>query len=140
MVSRVITRTNGNKKVIDFRDNLNLSALDDYAELHGNGGKNHAVKSTIKCCMCDFSKGTGGNSINVSTNLDIDLVYRLKALSEQFLFGSKEYEIDASGLSNLKQAIAGLEKISKLISESKPIDKNAIEWVKGKVTDGIKAV
>ena len=39
MVNTIIAKTNGKDKVIDFRDCLNLANKDDYAMMHGIGGK-----------------------------------------------------------------------------------------------------
>jgi len=65
----IIAKTNGRNKVIDFRDGLVLATPDDYAMIHGKGGKNHAPTSVIKIAICDYSGGTGGNSTTLFANI-----------------------------------------------------------------------
>jgi len=43
-------------KFIDFNDNLILAKVNDYANIHGVGGKDHAPNSTINVVICDYSK------------------------------------------------------------------------------------
>lgn len=69
----VIAKTNGRNKVIDFRDGLVLACPDDYAMIHGKGGKNHAPTSVIKIAICDYSGGTGGNSTTLFANITPDV-------------------------------------------------------------------
>jgi len=57
-----ITKTTGKDKVIDFRDCLTVANLDDYANVHGAGGKDKAPISVIKAYLCDYTAGTGENS------------------------------------------------------------------------------
>lgn len=71
-----ICKIGGKDKFLSFHNELNLAAKpgaydDDYAALHGQGGKKHAVRSRIEARMCDYSHGTGdGKSINVRYNLE----------------------------------------------------------------------
>lgn len=71
-----ICKIGGKGKFLSFHNELNLAARpgdheDDYAALHGQGGKKHAVRSRIEARMCDYSSGTGdGKSINVRYNLE----------------------------------------------------------------------
>lgn len=69
MVNTIIAKTNGKDKVIDFRDCLNLANQDDYAMLHGIGGKEHARTSVIKLTICDYTAGKGELSKTVSANI-----------------------------------------------------------------------
>ena len=47
----IIAKTNGRNKVIDFRDGLVLAYPEDYAMIHGKGGKGHAPTSVIKIAV-----------------------------------------------------------------------------------------
>lgn len=76
MVSTIIAKTNGNNRVIDFRDMLCAAQPGDYATMHQLGGKSkEGYPSVIKMVICDFSKGTGDKSVTVSVNLEPSLLY-----------------------------------------------------------------
>ncbi len=133
MVSTAITKTNGKGKVIDFRDNLTIANIDDYANMHGTGGKNHAPNSTITCCICNYSKGTGENSVTVRTNINIDAVYALftatqRIITENTLKAGNESTISQSGLNQLKQIYKQLEAAYKA-SQSTPMTSDAIKKI-----------
>lgn len=69
----IIAKTNGRNKVLDFRDGLVLAYPDDYAMIHGKGGKNHAPTSVIKIAICDYSSGTGDKSTTLFANITPDV-------------------------------------------------------------------
>jgi hypothetical protein len=49
----------------------------DYANIHGIGGKDHAPNSGIGLTLCDYSRGKGENSITVRYNIDVRDIDRL---------------------------------------------------------------
>lgn len=69
----IIAKTNGRNKVIDFRDGLVLARPEDYAMIHGKGGKSHAPTSVIKIAICDYSSGTNGGSTTLFANITPDV-------------------------------------------------------------------
>lgn len=69
----IIAKTNGRNKVIDFRDGLVLAYPEDYAMIHGKGGKDHAPTSVIKIAICDYSSGTGDGSTTLFANITPDV-------------------------------------------------------------------
>lgn len=69
MVSTIIAKANARDKVIDFRDNLSLANVEDYAMMHGIGGEKFARTSVIKVVICDYSAGTGDASKTVEANI-----------------------------------------------------------------------
>ena len=74
--NRKIVNRFGMKKVIDFNDCLIAATPEDYANIHGRGGKNHNPNSTIGIVICDSSKGS---PVTVSAKLnvrDIPMVYQ----------------------------------------------------------------
>lgn len=71
-MSRKIWKINGNKKVIDFNSKLIMAKPEDYANVHGSGGKGHAPNSTIGVVLCDYTKGTGDKSVTVQFNMDVE--------------------------------------------------------------------
>ncbi|MCI8526898.1 MAG: hypothetical protein HFF17_13500 [Oscillospiraceae bacterium] len=73
MVNSIIAKANGRNKVIDFRDGLVPAWTEDYAALHGTGGKNHAPVSVIKIYICDYSNGKGDKSLTINANIGTDL-------------------------------------------------------------------
>lgn len=71
-ISKKIWKVNMEKKVIDFNDMLIPAYLNDYAFIHGRGGKEFAPNSTIELVICDYSKGRGENSVTVRYRLDVE--------------------------------------------------------------------
>lgn len=59
------------KKLIEFRDKLNPSMCDNYAELQDHDGMNgnNKIYSNIGVVLLDYSNGTGDNTIQVSVNV-----------------------------------------------------------------------
>ena len=51
MISTIITKSNSINKVVDLRDKLILSKTEDYAQMHGIGGKDHNPNSTIQATV-----------------------------------------------------------------------------------------
>ena len=84
MVSTIITKTTGKNKVVDFRDGLVAAHEDDYANLHGTGGKKgKAPVSVIKIFLCDYSNGTGDNSRTLNANISPELCEQLLEVCKQ---------------------------------------------------------
>lgn len=78
MVNTIITKTTGRNKVVDFRDGLVAAHEEDYANLHGAGGrKGKAPVSVIRVIICDYSNGTGDNSRTVNANIGPELCEQL---------------------------------------------------------------
>lgn len=69
MVNTIIAKANSKDKVIDFRDGLVLANQQDYAMMHGVGGKDYAPVSVIKVTICDFTAGTGDKSVTVQASI-----------------------------------------------------------------------
>lgn len=77
MVSPIIVKINARDKVLDFRDGLVPAMVEDYAMLHGCGGKGHASNSVIKLYICDYTAGTGDKSKTVSACISPELCEQL---------------------------------------------------------------
>lgn len=77
-ISGKITKLSSKNKAMDFTDRLVKANEDDYANVHGCGGKNHAPNSGISVNLCDYSKGTGSASVTVSYMLDVRQIDRLR--------------------------------------------------------------
>lgn len=73
-ISNKIYKINGKDKVLDFSSRCTAAKIEDYANVHGCGGKDHAPNSTVSLNLCDFTKGTGENSVTTSFNLDVEVV------------------------------------------------------------------
>lgn len=81
-VNDQIATIGGAKKFLDFKDALVPATLEDYAMLHGEGGKKHARISTIKLAITDYSNGTdpgGAGSVYVQANVPPALMEILRA-------------------------------------------------------------
>ncbi|HIT33426.1 MAG TPA: hypothetical protein IAC31_02190 [Candidatus Faecousia intestinigallinarum] len=72
-ISPKIYKINGKDKVIDFSSKLVVARMADYANIHGCGGKEHSANSTIQVTICDYSKGTGEQSVTARCNLDVEV-------------------------------------------------------------------
>lgn len=70
-INSKIAVMDGKDKKLDFSDSLIMANPEDYANVHGIGGKGHAPNSAIALTLCDYSKGTGDKSVNVKVNLDV---------------------------------------------------------------------
>lgn len=77
-ISRKICKVNAKDKVVDFTSKLNVAYVNDYAMIHGCGGKDHAGNSTIGITICDYTNGTGDNkSVTVKYSLDVKDISQL---------------------------------------------------------------
>lgn len=84
MISTVITKTTGRNKVIDLRDGLVAAHEEDYANLHGAGGrKGKAPVSVIKVYICDYSAGTGEASRTLHASISPELCEQLLEICKQ---------------------------------------------------------
>lgn len=74
-ISSKICKINGKDKVVDFSSKLSVAKVEDFANIHGCGGKEHAANSTIAVTICDYSKkGKGEPSVTASYNLDAEIM------------------------------------------------------------------
>lgn len=73
-ISKKIYKINGKDKVIDFTSKLSVAKVDDFANVHGCGGKNHSPNSTVALTLCDYTRGTGDKSVTVGFNLDVEFM------------------------------------------------------------------
>lgn len=122
IIDRVIAKTNGNMKVVDFRDNLVPGGENAYAMLHGIGGAKHATKSTIKVTICDYSRGKGDNSVTVSANLTPEAINYLYEVSKQAMMPSADCvgsTIGTESVATLQNAKARLADVYCLAASSK---------------------
>lgn len=83
MISTIIAKANARSKVVDFRDSLVPALVEDYAMMHGAGGKDHAPASVIKVTVCDYTAGTGDKSTTVTANISPDLCEQLFEVCRQ---------------------------------------------------------
>lgn len=73
MVSDTIAQAATKGKFLDFRNNLALAIPEDYAMIHGAGGRKHGMKSTIKLLITDYSAGRGNSKV-VQANVSPELI------------------------------------------------------------------
>ncbi len=71
-ISQKIYKINTKDKVVDFSSKLMVAKVEDFANVHGCGGKGHAPNSTISITVCDYSRGIGENAVTVSYNADVE--------------------------------------------------------------------
>ena len=58
--------------MVDFGSRLSVAQVQDFANVHGCGGKGHAANSTVCVTICDYSKGKGDKSVTTSFNLEVE--------------------------------------------------------------------
>lgn len=87
-ISQKIYKINGKDKVIDFTSKLVKAKLNDFANVHGCGGKDHAPNSTIGVVICDYTKGTGDNSVTMRFNMDVEDMTLLYHVSNGIFAGT----------------------------------------------------
>ena len=73
-ISGKICKINAKDKVVDFTSRLYAAKVEDFANVHGCGGKDHAWNSTVAVTICDFTKGTGEASVTASYNIDAEIM------------------------------------------------------------------
>lgn len=92
-ISQKIAKINGKDKVLDFGSKLNAANINDFSNVHGVGGKDHARASVISLTMCDYSKkASGGSSETVSYNIDVEdipILYNAAMCSATGMLGNK---------------------------------------------------
>lgn len=71
-ISQQICKVNGKDKVMDFKSRLIPAKVEDFANVHGRGGKGHAPNSTIACTICDYTKGVGDKPVSVAYRIDVE--------------------------------------------------------------------
>lgn len=125
MIDPKIAKTNGKNKVIDFCDNLILANNENYANMHGMGGKGHAPNSTIKIRICDYSNGKGEKSINVSANVAPHVIAQLYTVVQNFM-NSTASTLPVISQNGVKRFNSVLEMARKLVKSSEKISVNQI--------------
>lgn len=118
MVNTVITSANGKSQVIDFRDGLVPTLPMHYASIHQQGGKKHSdgqqtYPSVIKIYMCDFSRGTGENSITVTTNIDPTLPYEWLEVCKRNV--GSHLSLAGDSVSAMKQNLVAAGNVAKSV-------------------------
>lgn len=88
MIDNTIVRFATNKAAMDFSCRLVKAYQQDYANIHGCGGNKHAPNSSIQLNICDYSKGTGENSVSVHFNIDVREISRLRSAVEAANIGT----------------------------------------------------
>lgn len=85
-INNQICKIHGKDKVIDFRDGLIYAKYEDFANIHGVGGKKHAPNSTIQVVLCDYSNGKGPNSVTVRYRLEVEDIEILHEAAKKAYF------------------------------------------------------
>lgn len=120
--NNIITKVNGNNKVIDFRDFLVPSGEENYAMLHGIGGKKYACNSTIRVTICDFSKGKGDNSVTVYASLSpetVELLYNVAKAAAVPSNADTDITITDARLKSAQSARDQLSAIYRIVNQAK---------------------
>lgn len=81
--SDIIVKAAAKGKFVDFRNALVPAFEQDYAMIHGCGGKKHASRSCIKLFLTDYSAGTGDRAITVSANVGPEFIPYAFAVCEK---------------------------------------------------------
>lgn len=81
-LNNAIAKVHGKDKVLSFHDALIPALPQDYAHIHGYGGKKHAPVSGIKLQLCDYTNGTGEKSVTAAVNLEPTMFARMAHIAE----------------------------------------------------------
>lgn len=126
MVSAIITKTTGRDKVIDFRDGLIAAHEEDYANLHGAGGrKGKAPISVIRVVICDYTNGTGENSRTLNANISPELCEQLLEICK----GNIGVQVIDPNIPLLKKQQAVNQKLSKSADMSYGVLNNCVKFL-----------
>lgn len=95
--SCLITKAAAKGKFLDFKDGLVAAKDEDYAMLHGAGGKDHAPISVIQLCITDYSKGTGEAAVFVRASVQPHILAIVRDVCAQNLGMAKVSVKDGFG-------------------------------------------
>lgn len=113
-ISLKICKVNGKDKVIDFNSYLSEANVNDFAMVHGCGGKNHARNSTIGVKICDYTKGTGENaSVTVKYGIDVESIPILLEAAMKARMGDLIHQMSGSNAGcseQIRQVIARVQQ------------------------------
>lgn len=89
-INRKITEINTGTKTLDIADNLVLANPNDFASIHGSGGKGHAPRSTIRLSISDTTQKNQdtGKGVYVSVNIDYTMIFLLHDVAVEAVKGS----------------------------------------------------
>lgn len=126
-ISRKIFKINATDKVVDFSSRLVPAQLNDFANVHGCGGADHASNSTIAITLCDYSKGKGEKSRTVSFNVDVEDMELLHAAAMSAALGTMQAPAKAGSLVQAADmSLNALRQALKLINGSANLEKDAL--------------
>ncbi len=119
--AKLITKTNAKDKVIDLKDYLHPSGVDTYAMLHGSGGGQKPIYSTIRITICDYSKGKGDNSVSAYANVAPHVIEQIYEVAKSAIIpatASSSPLISEPAVASLKTSKSQIANIYKLINKA----------------------
>lgn len=145
-VSMKIWKVHGKDKVIDFSSKLTKALPEDFANVHGIGGSNHAPNSTICATICDSTKGTGDKSVTVKFCIDVEdmpMLYNAAMAARLGQLGAG-HGTNAASLQNacemVRNQLRNWLKIAAYPDNSRPIPYEEIASAGKMLTDALSAV
>ena len=148
-ISMKIWNVNGKDKVVDFSSRLIKAREQDFANIHGIGGSDHAANSTICITICDYTKGTGENSTTVKFAVDVEampMLYQaaMEARLGKLTIASPEREKHSTALLNTVQfslqKMRNWLKIQAYPDNSRPVPGAEIEEIGKALSDAVSAM
>lgn len=109
-ISSKIFKVNAKDKVVDFSSKLSVAKVEDFANIHGCGGSDHAANSTIAVTICDFTKGKGENSVTASYNVDVEIMEVLYQAAMNARMGTFSNDASAELVAAVHTAIYELNR------------------------------
>ena len=128
-ISSQIWKVNGKDKVIDFTSNLICANLNDYANVHGRGGKGHAPNSTISVNLCDYTKGTGNASVSVRYNVDVEDMPILYQAAMSARMGTMPTPVPLDALNTLCCQLSALSQCPQAENNCRIVDVNLLRAI-----------
>lgn len=122
--TNIIARADVKNKILDIRDKLSPSTVENFAAIIGHGGSSGSYNACFALYLCDYSKGKGNASKTVSFNIDVVLAELLYEAAKQFAIGNS---VQRSGESDTMTVPADMtEKANAALRTARTVLKNGV--------------
>lgn len=122
--TNIIARADVKNKILDIRDKLSPSTLENFAAILGHGGGSGSYNACFALYLCDYSKGKGSASKTVSFNIDVVLAELLYEAAKQFAIGNSVQHSDESGALTVPAEMP--EKANAALRTARTVLKNGV--------------
>lgn len=148
-ISTQIWKVNGKDKVVDFSSKLVKAYAQDFANIHGIGGADHATNSTICVTLCDYTKGKGDKSVTLKYCIDVEDVAQLFHAAKMACIGQltapapASASVNGEAIAKIDSALAQMRKWLKIEpypDNSRPIQMDELTSVGKALSDALASL